>query len=254
MMAAIFIMGVLFVMLFVMVGPPPSGASRRMSQRMQNAMQIRGIQQGMVVYAQGSKTFYPGFTSDGRNDAGRLGSTHPQPHGHLYGAPALSSNDPTAIVYAVLLSGNYIIPKYLISPLEPRKTKAAPGPLHITNDNYSYALLSVADPTTDKGRRAEWTDTQNSQAPIAGDRGKAIDPTMRTTSLHVKTTTADSNDWQGSIVWNDGHSTFETTGRFAGDAIKIGQQTGKAADIDDLFDGAAAGGDLPADTNALFAY
>ncbi len=249
--ALVALMGLLLVIVFAIVLPPPLGGRRHGGgRRMQNGTQVRGIHIGMVLYAQGNKNHYPGFDKFG-NNATFASNIANVPD---FIAADFSSANPTAAVYAILMNGSYFTPEYAISPLEPNKVKAAPGSTPLTSANYSYALFSVADPTADKGRRAEWFDTQNSQAPIAGDRGKAIDPTMRTTSIHVQTTTAAPNDWQGNVVWNDNHVTFETTANLRGDNIKIGDKAGKAGDIDDLFDGKAAGGDLPADANALFAY
>ncbi len=262
MTAAAGLAGVIFILVAVMLLPACS-EGRRQARRMQNATQIRGIQQGLVLYGQGCKTFYAGFNADGTNRDDEIGSLSPSRHG----APALSSKNPTAMVYALLLTGNYYTPEYAISPLEPNKAAATPGPMPITSANYSFALLSIADPTADKGRRMEWSNTENAHAPIAGDRSKAIDPTMKTTSLHVNTTDADSAHWRGNIVvWNDNHVTFENSGVFKGDQIKIGRRyadhdgrkavayTGAPADLDDLFDGKAAGSGLPADANALFAH
>ena len=228
---------------------PALGSARRTARRMQNGTQVRGIQQGMVLYAANNKTFYPGFTSDGTNDAAVTGSTNPP----IFGAAALATANPSAMVFAKLMTGSFFTPEYGISPLEPSKTKAAPGATAITKANYSYAVLAMADTTTDKGRRLEWTDTQNSQAPVAGDRSKEIDTALTTTSIHVTTTTSVSSDWQGNVVWNDNHVTFETTGIFTADKIKIGSLLGLAADTDDLFKGTAAG-NLTADANAFFAH
>lgn len=250
MIALVALMGLLFVIVFAIVLPPPLGGRRHNPRRFQNGTQVRGIQQGMVLYAQGNKNHYPGFDKFGNNQtfASNIANVPD------FIAADFSATNPTAAVYAILLNGSYFTPEYAISPLEPNKVKAMPGSTPITTANYSYALLSVADPTADKGRRAEWFDTQNSQTPIAGDRSKAIDPRMTTTSIHVKATSTSSSDWQGNVVWNDNHVTFETTGLLPGDAIKIGDKAGKVGDIDDLFDGKAVSSDLPADTNALFAY
>lgn len=227
---------------------PALGSARRTARRMQNGTQVRGIQQGMVLYAQGNKTFYPGFTSSGLNDVAVTGATTPP----LYGAAAFAdvAGSQTANVYARLMNGAYFTPEYGISPLE-TKTKAAPGATAITNAAYSYALLDVT--TAAIGRRTEWSDTQNSQAPVAGDRSRAIDTALLTTSIHVTTTTTLAADWQGNVVWNDNHVTFETSAALAGDSVKIGSLIGVVANTDDLFADTAAG-PLVAGNNAEFVY
>ncbi len=226
-------------------------SARQTARRMQNGTQVRGIQQGMVLYAQGNKTFYPGLTSSGAN-MGKIDGAASE--GIMFGAAAFDDANPTAIVYAIMMTDSYFTPEYAISPLDASKTKATPGPTPVTNANYSYALLKVTNKQSDAGRRTEWSDTQNSQAPIAGDRSKAIDPSMTTTSLHVATTGADSAHWQGSVVWNDNHVTFENTGKLKVTNLKIGRvHNFDSTDTDDLFSGAAVG-KFDATTNALFAY
>jgi len=226
---------------------PALGSARRSACRMQNGTQVRGIQQGMVLYAQGNKGFYAGLDSSGVNDIAVTADAATS----RYGAAVLATASPTAIVYAKLMSGAYFTPEYAISPLEPTLAKANFAAA-VTKLNYSYALLKMADGTADADRRKEWNDTNNSQAPVAFDRSKLIDTALATTSIHATTTTNVSTDWQGNIVWNDNHVTFETNGQFAVSTVRIGSAT-NAAGIDDLFV-SAANAPMTATGDAMGAY
>lgn len=220
---------------------PALGSARRTARRMQNGTQVRGIQQGMVLFAQGNKTFYPGLNGDGVNEATALakGTTAVGA-----GVPAASGSAAADYVYARLINGSYFTPEYAISPLETKAKVAVNN--DITNANYSYAVLRVFDLAgAGNQRRVEWSDTQNSQAPVAGDRNYVLDGTLATASIHstVPKAAATSKDWQGNIVWNDNHVTFETTGEFKANGIKYGTSIGSGADtvIDDITTDTAAG-------------
>jgi len=224
------------------------GAQRATARRMQNGTQVRGIQQAMSLFSNGNNSFYPGI--DG--STGKALANAIQPSNTQYGAAAPSNTD-MSIVYAILMSNDYFTTDYAISPSDSDPSKIPAGPISesITNSHYSYALPQVGSDTGNKGRRAEWQDTINSQAPIVVDRSKAIDSALTTTSIHVKTKTTDSNDWSGNIAWNDNHVTFETTGIFPVGTIKIGT-IGNDQD-EDIFR-ADASGVMDAETNVMFTY
>ena len=249
-LAAIVLSMVIFLYAGIITGCG-GGAAERTRLRMLNGTQVRGLQMGMVLYAQGNKQYYPGLDSSGAN----LTNKEMVESRYRFTAADLSPADPTAAVYAALFTGNFYVPDYALNPLEPKGTKTKlTEPGTVTKANYSYALLSFASPDAVKGRRAAWMENQDSRTPIAGDRSKAIDPSLKTTSLHVSTTSTDSADWQGSIVWNDNHVTFEKSGKLKAAELKIGKvEDNQSTDIDDLFDGAAVG-KFDATTNALFAY
>ena len=44
---------------------PALGAARRTARQMQNSTQIRGIHTGIVLFAQGNNSYYPGMTTIG---------------------------------------------------------------------------------------------------------------------------------------------------------------------------------------------
>ncbi|MEX0653723.1 MAG: hypothetical protein WD534_12185, partial [Phycisphaeraceae bacterium] len=63
---------------------------------------------------------------------------------------------------------------------------------------------------------AEWRGTLNSQAAIAADR-PAVRPSWAsgwwgTPNPWVQKADADNQDWEGGVMWNDGHATYEPDG------------------------------------------
>ena len=229
---------------------PALGAARRTARRMQNGTQVRGIQQGMVTFASGNGSFYPGRDSSGTNKAAITKSTT------QYGAAAPGATT-QAITYAIMLTNGFFTPDYAISPSETDGSKVAAAgvsaSVDITNTNYSYALLQWYDAAADLGRRAEWRETNNSQCPIVTDRSKAIDSTLATVSIHTSATGTDSANWEGNIAWNDNHVTFETNGKPDGGKIKVGTSTGMMGVADDIFV-TGTSGTLDSFSNVLMHY
>src|SRR5690606_18902402 len=129
---------------------------------------VRGIHQGMVMYAQGNNSRFPGLT--GQN--------------MLFPSDGFQVNDHTKdgafpeTRYRIMLDGNYFTGEYMISPSE-TKTEWTTGV--VTTLNFSYAMLQISDgtgsvennllaPDANAGRRAEWSETLNTEAAIMGDR------------------------------------------------------------------------------------
>lgn len=166
-------------------------------RQMPNNTQLRGIHQGMVMYAQGNGNYFPGLNKDGR-DADLSVENRLQ----------------------ILLEANYFTGDYAVSPSE-TKTVWTTGP--VTSANYSYAMLHVP---AAGGRRDEWFTTLNTQAIALSDRnvGTASAPL----SVHAQAATHiprpprpwrplsggygySQPDWRGTVVYNDNHVIFEST-------------------------------------------
>lgn len=154
-------------------------------RQMQNSTQIRGIHSGLVLFAQGNNSHYPGIMADGETIDPSIGLTT---QGRVHR----------------LIEDNYFTLEYARSPSE------------VQTGTSSYALLKVdANPEgktiTKSIRNSEWNDTTNTDAAVISDR--AVN--NGSTYTHIKSihTTPASNttDWQGSIGWNDNHVTFEST-------------------------------------------
>lgn len=143
-------------------------------------VQLRGIHQGMVIYAQSNRV---GTTN------GRYPGLDPQ--GNLVNANVTYR-------FHEMLEQNLFSPDYLISPLETaNKQPWSGGPF--TEEHYSYSLLDITD---EGGRRAEWSETLNPDAIVASDRN-----TGRDAGEHVSSvlTSQDSGQWRGGIVRNDNY-------------------------------------------------
>jgi len=166
---------------WVMLQPHGHGMARA---RMENATRLRGIHQGVFQYAQSNDRKYPGLGDDA-------------------GAPFMghTDSDSTTSRLARLMDDDYFTGDFLVSPLENLTVATTASALHA--DNYSYALLQIshADPDADAGRETEWADTARSTAIIASDR--LIGTLKNPASVHSE------DAWEGSVVWNDGHTSYE---------------------------------------------
>ncbi len=234
---------------------PALGAARRNARRMENGTRVRGIHQGMVTFANSNNGYFPGVEKgkfvNGDNE--ELYKNNPNKISAGGGATVECR-------YAIMLQGNFFTPDYLISPSETNAgniremdlsvveaDKYVAGPIANKGGdggqetpatpargiNYSYALLKVGPQslTADSALTPagnEWRDTLNSQAVIAGDRntgqgfriGTATAVgTTGTKSIH----TTENGSWQGNVVWNDNHVTFEQDPLM--DATKYGNRT-----------------------------
>ncbi len=149
----------------------------------------------MVLFSQGNNGFYPGFN-------GRDLTNFSTPIGWSQGA---TNGHDVSQRFAILLIENYFTGEYIISSNEV-KTVWTWGV--VTKANYSYALLDLPENLAEPaGRLQEWSNTINQLAPVVSDRSKVLDPTLKTASVYVNGT--NPSDWQGAVVWNDNHVTFE---------------------------------------------
>lgn len=171
-----------------------------------NTVHLRSMHQAFMTYAHdhrlaGQDGWYPGINPNG---------TLAEPSV----APRLKA----------LLDGNYVGPDYLLNPAD-RHAKVWRSGTPFTPQNYSYALLEIGNAG---GRRAEWSETLNTQAVVAGDRNTGADATTHVQSVWTST----PGDWRGSVVRNDNSVAFET------DHFLSRLQYGEAAEIpnDNLFD------------------
>tara|TARA_Y100000589_G_scaffold324955_1_gene361954 strand:- start:98 stop:898 length:801 start_codon:yes stop_codon:yes gene_type:complete len=201
---------------------PALGAARRTARQMQNSTQVRGIHTGIVLFAQGNNTYYPGLTT--------------------IGADGTAEDDAAGVLttenrFFVLLADNYFTSEYVISPSETKTDYD--GGVAITANNYSYAMSELATGQ----RRNEWRETSNSEAVVIGDRAKSNATAAAATSIksvHTNPSTIDTNEWRGSVGFNDNHVTFEAT------HDKLNTQFGdQSVTADNLFEdtGAAATND-----------
>ena len=183
----------LVVMLIIGIMLPALGAARRTARQMTNNTQLRGIHQGMVIFAQANKVggqdgFFPG-----------LGPT-----GELLHAEPAARLD-------LMLEGNFFTPEYVVNPADGQAVVAAQGQ-KLTPRNYSYAMLPIADEAADAGRRMEWKETLNTSAVVLSDRNTG--PAGAADQVSSVWTDTGGGDWRGGSVRNDNSTAFETTAIF----------------------------------------
>lgn len=173
---------VILLPIFFGFNPPTS----RPAPQIQSSTQLRGIHQGLVIYAQSNKGgpnnpgYYPGLDAQG---------------------------NPTAITveerFKILLDANMFTPEYLINPSDTAKTAWQSGPF--ASGNYSYAALQVP---AQGGRHEEWAETISTQAIILSDRNTG------TTQQPESVWTSTGEPWKGTVTRNDGSTYFESTDTF----------------------------------------
>jgi prepilin-type N-terminal cleavage/methylation domain-containing protein len=201
---------------------PALGAARDAARRMQNGTQVRGIHQGMVIFSQANNGWFPGLNSDETTTAA---------------ADIDGSSNSGAFINArcaILISGDYVSPEYVISPADD-KTPWDPSSGDIT-DQHSYAMTQLSNNTL---RKAEWSDTVNAQAPVMCDRN--VGNGIADVNLHSVWTEPGSGDWKGSVVFNDNHTEF-----LSDHVIPTVNLNGTSLENDNLF---IRGQGPPGDTN-----
>lgn len=217
-LVGLLILGVIGVSIFGPVWGDMFGRRRTCGHR---STQVRGIQQGFVLFSNSNNSFYPGYTSDGTDDFAAITASVTD-----FGCNALTDDD-IGKIYAVMLTGEYFTPEYIVSPSDNLVPARAPSvnaliKPKIDNTSYSYALLDMND--SPSVRRGEWKDTNNSQAPMVADPSSDIRPMLSVTYHTDVFWMANSDtDYQGNIAWNDNHVTFENAGLFQPGTLKLGE-------------------------------
>ena len=154
---------------------------------------LRGIHQGMIIYAQNNKTGgsagrFPGLDALGRRTKPRVQDR-----------------------YRIMLEANLFTGAYAISPSDTGKTAWTTGP--VTTNNYSFAMLQLPE----KGERTvEWGETLNPEAIVLSNRNRGTaqqprGPLTGTTKdwldlYFFRVPIADYGPgWAGRVVYNDNH-------------------------------------------------
>lgn len=103
----------------------------------------------------------------------------------------------------------------------------------------TYALPQLTNGATSVppvGRAGEWRDNVNTQNPIVSDRvvrgAGAFDPAWPDTHLSIWSADAgQAGDWNGGVLYNDGHTEYSATSRIEG----AGARGVSAVNPDNLF-------------------
>lgn len=232
---------------------PALGAARTSARRMVNNTQIRGIHQAFFTQSQDNKGWYAGIESSGA-DASSNANTFNDTDDYKFtiGGPATEVGLYPHARWATLVWGNFVTSEYLVSPAEFNDSVDADilndvasgdkASLQINDAVSSYAIpqLTIANGTTVpavEGRASEWRDTVNSQAPIVTDRlvrsnTSGFGPAFPGTHLSIwSADSGDAGQWDGGVVYNDGHTEYSNTSRI--ENVRVGNSS--AVNLDNLF-------------------
>jgi hypothetical protein len=237
-MVVLVVLGLVVVVLLPMLG------KRRPNTRyLKDSAHVRGIHQGMALFAMNNKDQYPlpSILDKANNTVALAEGVDP------------TTKDTTAAIISTLIYGTFFGPEICISPAE------ANGNIVLDND-YQYAEpkgavnpklalwdpafradftaaesgagvqvgvwvgggsnLSYAHMLPSGARLAQWTNTFNAMEAVLGNRGPKITGTTKGTRSEV-TPAFDTNSntllihgsrtaWEGNIAYNDNHVSFES--------------------------------------------
>jgi prepilin-type N-terminal cleavage/methylation domain-containing protein len=235
---------------------PALGAARTAARKAVNNTQIRGIHQAFFTESQDNKGWYAGVNGSGWVN-GSLDRTFKDAddfrysiEGGNYGGAGLATGSYPHARWATLVWGDYVTAEYLISPAELNETidpeilrnvANGIGTLGINAKISSYALPMLGSAASGAvpavGRTGEWRDTVNSQTPIVTDRlvrntGGAFVPSDPATHLSIwSVNVSNPGNWDGGVVYNDGHTEYSNTSELE----NVAMLNKKATQPDNLF-------------------
>jgi len=234
---------------------PALGAARRTARQMTNSTQLRGIQQGFVVFAQSNKRgggdgFFPGLNASGKVVEAEGDFANDTDYEGEFAQPSNA--------FAIMLNGNFFTPDYILNPADTDSSEAnlenatnAAISIVGADFKFSYALLNIMDGTETAPvapatasvdsptytRSSEWKETLNTSAVVISDRntgtGTLSTDTTSGTGISSVWNEKDGGDWRGTITKNDNSTSFETTSLV--EQTKYGN--GKSTPDDELFSG-----------------
>ena len=225
---------ILCVVLLLLAGLllPMLNPGKRMHPTLQNSTQLRGIHQGMFIFAQSNKIggrdgFYPGLDAQGRSipvadaiPAEDLAASADvpgyatEPLDHVLRGEMNTTQTQGLItrVFAELAAGDFIpagSTSYFINPEDRVKTQYEPGEgKAFTAANVSYTVLDLSRHDGEAyPLMPEWKESINTHAIILADRsiGDGSAPATRSSVW----TEPRSGRWRGSVCRNDGSTSFE---------------------------------------------
>lgn len=190
------------IALLIAILLPALGAARESARRMQNNVNLRSLHQAMVIYAEENKGFYSGLSSQGD-----VLSTQQLEADAAAPAGTFAALNGTAIVprFAVLAYRDVVASEHLISPQDTDRTAWDGPPAVFSHQNLSYAMLDIS--VNDSPSRAAWQNDLSSLTPIMSDRSTRGTPGPSTVGESLWS----EDIWQGGLVWNDGHTTFQNS-------------------------------------------
>lgn len=208
------------IALLIAILLPAMGKARESAERMQNSVSLRSLHQSQAAFAADNKGLYTGLHSDG------------QPYTTLEleekfgtGPGSFFSQNGTSVLprFAILARGGYVDYQHLVSEKDPDRERWD-GVVTFTHQHLSYAALDIS--VNDSPSRASWRSDSGSETPILSDRSTATAATTVGSSLW------NTRQWEGTLAWNDGHTTYE-----AGPDIGSTRLANQRIDEDNLIDG-----------------
>lgn len=207
---------------------PALSAARRTAQQIQNSTQMRGIHQGMVIFAQGNKGWYPGIEGSLATASGDLpfvdAADLPK-----YTAGGTGAGAHVGARYDLMLEAGLFPAEYTLSPTDDESLLLRPNTRlieyeEVTTFNYfdsfwSYSLPLIADASGGQLSPAsalfeEWSQTLNSRNVVVSDRLIRLDPSIPPinndprTHRSIWSVDAGGGNWSGSLTFNDGHVVY----------------------------------------------
>lgn len=176
----VILLGILVWMTLMNHGPHGSG-----HRMMQNSTQIRAIHSGLVLYAQGNNSYFPGVMSDGITIDPAAGLT-------------------TQGRMQLLIDQNYFTKEYARSPSEEQTGTTSFAMLKVDVNPDQFTLAKSI-------RNSEWKDTTNIEAIVLSDRAVPVGGSYQQIQSIHPIGFWDKRKWQGSVGWNDNHVTIEST-------------------------------------------
>ena len=240
---------------------PALGAARNTARQLQNSTQLRGIQQGFFTYAQSNKTgskdgWYPGLDPRGTVRIQGVDDVLAAELGAVANVPAPSvPGDKGRPVYrdaerdgfiviamAEVAAGDFLpagSSSYFNNPADEEKSPFLPGGTGadgtFDESKLSYTFLdftidgppgpSASLPAKSIAFREEWGETANTQAAFASDRARGPLTVGQNPQpgLFSSWTAPGSGEWTGSIVRNDGSTSFQSEPSIIGGGLQYGK-------------------------------
>jgi prepilin-type N-terminal cleavage/methylation domain-containing protein len=199
---------------------PTLGAARATALRMKSNSRVRGVHQACVQYAQGNQDKYVGLGAD---------------------ESAFANYWTTSRRFNILMTANFFTPEYALSPAEDNgMTQWVVGGGQPTTQNFAFAFSRIGsgaatDSTSHPGRRTEWAQTLNSEAPVIYDRNSAANTAPNANNGDDARSIHSDRDWRGSVAYNDNHTLYETNNELQKET-KFGAIVIDSSLNDDLFE------------------
>jgi len=196
------------IALLIAILLPALSAARESAAKIENSVSLRSMHQAQVIYSNDNKSYFTGLKSDG------VLKTTAEVAAELKTTPAniwFYAGAHIVPRFAILAQSGVLAYEHLICP---KDTDRIPwdGVTKFGHEFVSYAALDIA--VANSPSRKAWRDDGSSQTPIFSDRSTWF-ASASLAPPSVDTTTGSSlwseDIWQGSIAWNDGHTTFEAS-------------------------------------------